>query len=160
MSIVHENKQAEQPNAELLDALMHLETALETPFVPGELEAWVTALNTAAKNVSPLLKHQIATVHAAEIKQIESEDKEMLQRVDDLRKTDADNLECLEKLSRAAGTLKEMALKIEPDETRFKEQLDDLVEDGLRFVICVRKQEVGLKTWLWEALARDRGVGD
>lgn len=145
---------------ELTEALAKLETCFETPFVPGDLESWAHNARESLGRVDPLLRRQIRDVHAPQLKAIGSEDPELLARVDQLRAGDEQCLAKLEALQRTFETLDELASDIEPDETKLKTQLDELVKDGLAFVIHVRKQIVALRTWLQEAFDRDRGTVD
>jgi hypothetical protein len=40
------------------------------------------------------------------------------------------------------------------------EQQQALLEEGLRFVTHVRKQETAIRSWIQEAFQRDTGSGD
>lgn len=150
----------DRDNPSLTYALSMLEACLETPFVPGELESWVHGARSAINRVGPLLRRQIDEVHAPQLKQIAVEDPGLLSRADDLREGDVQSLAKLEELSRTFETLDTIVAQIEPDETKLKAQLADVVKDGLTFVIHVRTQEVALRTWLQEAFDRDRGTVD
>ncbi len=147
-------------NPELMNALADLEVALETPFVPGELESWAQDVQRALVRVDPLLRKQISEVNAAMLEEIETEDAGLLSRVADLRERDQKSLSELETLLRTLGTLNEIAGEVEPDETKLKSQLDELARSGLALVISVRTQLVSLRTWLQEAFDRDRGTVD
>jgi hypothetical protein len=54
----------------------------------------------------------------------------------------------------------QQAPKLEPDEGKANDLLKDLIDAGLAFVTRVRKQEVAIQTWFFEAFNRDRGPVD
>ena len=147
-------------NKKLLDALATLESALESPFVEGELESWVQNAHAALQRVDPLLRHQIAEVNTPLLDEIETEDPGLIARVEQMRECDEKCLSELNSLNRTFETLSDLVDDIEPNETKLKSQLDDLVQRGLKFVIQVRTQLVALRTWLQEAFDRDRGTVD
>jgi hypothetical protein len=147
-------------NTELMKSLAVLEKCLETPLVPGDLEAWAENARTSLQDVDRHVRNVIRNEHASVLKQIESEDAELQGRVDELRAGDQACLDELQTLTRTFASLDELAAAIEPDETKLKEQLDELVKQGLAFVIQVRTQVVSVRTWLQEAFDRDRGTVD
>lgn len=147
-------------NADLMESLATFETCLETPLVPGELESWAENARKSLEQVAPRLRDVIDNNHGPVLKQIVSEDPGLQGRVDDLRVGDAECIAELESVTRTFETLDEIAAAIEPDETKLKQQLDELIEQGLKFVIQVRTQVVSVRTWLQEAFDRDRGVVD
>lgn len=149
-----------ETSSDLQQSLARLEECLETPLVPGELEAWIKTLRQAVGAFGPLFRRQVGEVHAAELSEIGSEDPELFGRVNELLHEDERNLQRFQFLERSIETLSELISEIEPDETRFKQHVDDLVEEGLQFVIAVRRQEVAIRTWLQEAFNRDRGDVD
>jgi len=147
-------------NPELIEALADLEVSLETPFVPGELESWAQNVQTRLTDLQPLLVNQVQKVNSPLLEEIKTEDPGLLSRVENLRTRDEECLEELETLLRTIGTLNELVCELEPNETKLKTQLNDLVRQGLDFVIGVRTQLVALQTWHQEAFVRDRGVVD
>jgi len=151
---------SEQSQRDLHTALDALETSLETPFVPGELERWMNAVQTAFNEARPLVQQRIETDHPQQLADIEGQDPELTNRVEGLKQEDRHLLEELDKL---AGWIDEFAIKVpevEPDEARMREELNNLVHAGLEFIIRVRTQETALRTWLQEAIERDRGPVD
>lgn len=144
----------------LTEALAAFETSLPTPFVPGELESWVRDARDAVSRFDPLLRTRLVRVHDPELQQIATEDPDLLSRVEDLREGDRRSLADLASLRRTLDSLDVLAPEREPFETKLEGQLDELVRQGLDFVLHVRRQEVALRTWLQEAYDRDRGTLD
>jgi hypothetical protein len=144
----------------LAEALGALETALETPMVPGELDGWAGALRDAAENLQPLLGRRITTAHRESFSQIEATDPELIRRVENLKTEDERIQRDFQALSDRIADLAARAPDAEPDEGTLDQQVSELVDEGLAFVIRLRKQEVALRTWLVEAFQRDRGPVD
>lgn len=144
----------------LREGLERLETALETPLVPGELERWVGDVQSALDETAALLERQVGTVHQEEFNEIADEDPELFARVKLLQEEDRKSSEQLEKLRHRAEQLAIIAASIEPDEAELEEDVNAFIEQGLAFVIHVRKQEIAIATWLQEAMERDRGTAD
>lgn len=156
-----EPKRKDRPldDPELAEALGAFETALATPIVPGELEPWAETLQAKAKRLEPLLHRRIAD-HEKCFSQIEKADPELIKRVENLKSEDEEIHSEFQSLSERIASLAERAPDTEPGETVANRQVPELVDNGLAFVIRVRKQEVALRTWLVEAFQRDRGPVD
>jgi hypothetical protein len=150
----------DESQQKLTDALATLEKCLETPFVPGELERWFHAVETGVAEVRGHLRPVFERTHRAVLEEIFQEDPGLEHRIEQLRREDAEALEQFERFSDKSRRLAAVARRVEPDEARIKDECYTLVEEGLAFVISARKQEVALRTWLIEALERDRGVVD
>jgi hypothetical protein len=65
----------------LTDPLRRLETALDTPPVPGELRNWAAMLRKTFDETSAEILRQIDTVHADQFREIEEQNAELLARV-------------------------------------------------------------------------------
>ena len=157
MSIEQQFWKAQQK--ELQRKLEDFEECAETPFVPGELESWLTAAGKAYDELRPQFQLQTDHIHAEEFAEIAEEDPELLSRVEEMRQEDQE-LKTL--CNDIANRLKEFQRKVEKgaSETDLKEDLEQFVSIGLDFVMRVRKQEVTVRTWLMEAFTRDRGTVD
>ncbi len=151
---------AEQYDQPLRDALAALEAALETPLVPGDLVAWVTPIQQGFAPVGVYLRRQIERVHTHQFDRIKHEDLGLASRVEQLAEEDRELLQILADLSQLSERLSAVSTAVEPDEAAIEPELQRLVDEGLAFVIRVRKQESAIATWLVESLDRDRGDVD
>lgn len=147
-------------NSAVIDALERFEVCLQTPMVSGELENWSTALRAAYRELSPVLSDYLRTIHRPMLKQIATEDPELLCRTEAMQRADFETVETLDRLRQWIEQLPDVATKIEPDEKRLEKHVHSLIHDGLEFVMHVRKQETVLSTWHQEAMVRDLGNGD
>jgi len=144
----------------LTDPLRRLETALDTPPVPGELRTWATTLRkTFAEAVHEILQ-QIEHVHPQQFEEIEQQNSELLARVTGLREEDHKNREWCRSLENQFAELETNAVRAGADEKQAMDQQQKLLEEGLRFVMNVRRQETAIRTWTEEAFDRDTGLGD
>lgn len=141
-------------------ALDELERCAETPFVPGELERWHSALFEGLRHFTPHLKQHTREMHPAEFQNIEDEDPELTRRVELMRAEDRELEQEADRLIDDAARLEAAVHKAEPDEARVEAPLTRLANATLGFVIRVRKQEIAVRTWLGEAFGRDRGTID
>ncbi len=145
---------------QLMDSLQTLEKNLETPVVPGELSAWMRYLRQSVNNVEHVLRHAIENRHEECLRGIAADDPGLLPRVEQLRSEQAGLQQDIEavasRLSRFEGQSSD-DLANQPD---LDEQIADIVELGIRFVIRTRTFETALATWRMESIDRDRGVAD
>lgn len=140
-------------------ALAALEKEVEVPIVPGELNAWCTAVREKLSALREERRHCLK-VHDELYEQILETDLGLAHRVRGLRERDAglrDELgtieERLDQLLRAdAGNPR---ASWEPDR-----EAAGLREDILKWIVDSRAVEKEIETWLLEALFRDRGGGD
>ena len=146
--------------SQLRSALEALETSLETPRVPGELEPWLAGVRMTIEKVAPLLTRELDRDHKTLLAQIAAEDPELHARVARLKCGEEETRAQLARLQEWITRLAEKTPYVEPDEGRLEQEIVKFVEQGLAFVIHVRKQEIAIDTWLHEALYRDGGVGD
>lgn len=140
--------------------LKRLATSLQTPVVPGELESWVGTVRDAANLAAEALQHQIASVHPSEFAQIVKEDPELFRQVEQMKDADRDSSARMNSFRARIGQLAKEAPRGEPNELKLKEQLAEVIDQGLALVLHVQKQEIARRTWLQEAFNRERGVGD
>lgn len=144
----------------LRDGLDALERCCATPVVPGELVTWLETVEAELTDLETSLRRQIGSRHRGQFEQIVREDTSLQRPVDHLQREDLDLAESFDSLKRRATTLVERASAIEPDEAAMSEDIDRFAHDALWFVIRVRKQDTAIRTWLGEAVRRERGAGD
>lgn len=144
----------------LADRLSQLELCLESPVVPGELVSWAAAIHHSCEEAGQALRQEIDANHQREFAQISREDPELLHQVEQLRAADVKLLEKFELFERQICRFRERADAAEAHESKLDEQVDAIVNDGIRLVIEIRKQQQAISTWLLEAYHRDTGIGD
>jgi hypothetical protein len=151
---------ATKPTEPVQKWLTELESALDTPSMPGEMPNWAATLRKFFDDGAREFLRQMDTVHAAELKDIEGQDPELSARVRALREDDRRNREWCVKLTKAVADFERRAAAAGADEKQVLEQHHVLVEDALQFVVHARKQEVAIRTWTQESFARDTGAVD
>jgi chromosome segregation ATPase len=160
MAMTTKTSEKTTPDDELKLALESLETSLATPVVSGELADWLEAVQKTWAEASAQIDERIEQRHPAQIDEIGKADPELLPRVEQLQeedaaiKADADSLRT--SLERSAAHLP----KLEPDEEKAQQHLAKFIDEGMALIARVRKQEVAIQTWYFEAFNRDRGAVD
>ncbi|NQV27884.1 MAG: hypothetical protein HQ518_26335 [Rhodopirellula sp.] len=149
-----------ESNSVLIDAVERLEVALQTPFVPGEMVNWAKAVRRSLTALHLPLNEQLNQVHHRTIKQIALEDPELSTRAVNLKRADEQNMQQFERLLQRVQNLPERVNQAEPDEGSMESELQEIIDDGLKFVLAVRGQETAIDTWMNESLNRDSGDGD
>ncbi len=144
----------------LTDPLRRLETALDTPPVPGELRTWAATLRKTFADTTHEILEQIEHVHPEQFEEIEQQNPELLARVSGLREEDRKNRDWCHSLDRQFAELEVNAARAGADEKQAMDQQQKLLEEGLRFVMNVRRQETAIRTWTEEAFDRDTGMAD
>ncbi len=147
-------------NTEFAEALERFQISLEIPVISGEMESWADCVRSAYRGLTPILHEHIRAVHRPIIKQISAEDPELLCQIAGVERGDNANLEAFDKLGQRIEQLPGLATKIEPDERRLEDHLNQLVKDGLELAMQLHKQETVLSTWHDESVFRDRGTVD
>lgn len=147
-------------NQPLQSALVHLETTLDTPIVPGELPGWLDAVIVAHEAVSQRLEHHVRRAHVEQFETMTREDPGLFRRRKNLESTDSENIARSDTFRAALMKLKQSADDAGADEKQVMAAAEKLMQAGLRLVVEVRKQEVAIQTWLSEAVHRDRGTVD
>jgi hypothetical protein len=147
-------------DATLLKELARLESCLATPLVPGELVTWFSAVEETFADLKPLLRRQTRERHRTQYEQIMRDDPALQRSVEHLKEEDDVLVDMLERLESAASDFVAKAADIEPDEGLMRPEWERFVDEGLWFVIRVRKQDTAIRTWLGEAMNRERGTGD
>lgn len=153
--------EAAVPQEETLEqALAVLERSLETPVVSGETEVRAEGLQRAVAGVRDAFRSRSGGDDRRTLCEIGETDPALLPRVDRL---EGDRRALLDRWDRAvagARELGEAAAASPRDETAFRERFERYVPETLALVLQTRAYEAALRTWLNEALQRDRGFGD
>lgn len=149
-----------EANSKMIDAVEQLEVSLQSPVVPGEMVGWAEAVRKAVIDLHTPLNEQFNLVHHQTIKQIEIEDPELAARAENLKNADDENMQQFERLLNRVDTLPERVSRAEPDEGSMESELQEIIDDGLQFVLSVRGQETAIDTWMNESVCRDRGAVD
>ena len=145
---------------ELKVVLAAFETSLATPVVSGELTEWLDAVKQSWTEASEKIRYQAKHEHSRQFEQIAKADPELLPRVEQLQAEDTVIERDLETLSQIILSTSAHVPKLEPDEEKALHHIKRLVDEGMAFILRVRKQEVAIQTWFVEAFNRDRGAGD
>ena len=145
---------------ELKTALSAFETSLATPVVSGELTEWLDTVKQSWAEVLAKSHYQTKHEHPRQFEQISKQDPELLPRVEQLQAEDDAIEHDGETLSQIVSRTTAHAPKLEPDEEKAQHHTKRLVDEGMAFIVRMRKQEVAIQTWFVEAFNRDRGAGD
>jgi hypothetical protein len=148
------------PEDELKTALEAFETSLATPVISGELADWVEAAQKTWAEASAQIDEHIEQRHPAQFEEIGRADPELLPRVEQLQDEDAAIKAELEALRTSLKRSLAHLPKLEPDEVKSQQHLATFVDEGMALIARVRKQEVAVQTWYFEAFNRDRGAVD
>ncbi|MEX0726455.1 MAG: hypothetical protein WEB58_09910 [Planctomycetaceae bacterium] len=134
------------------------EQCTETPFVPGELEQWLSAVREAFDGLVPMVKES-QRIHEEEFVEIVEEDPELHVHVELMREEERAIAKELDELTKWFNEFPKRRID-GGDETEYKLDLDRFVSAALEMLVRIRKQEVTVRTWLMEAFMRDRGTVD
>jgi len=145
---------------ELTQALAALERALETPLVSGELVTWLQEVQQVISQLAPEIHERIEHDHPQLLAQILQQDLELASHVEQLRDEDQAIVQHFALLRRGIDELSSVAASIEPQENKLRGHRQELIQDGIEFILRLHKQEVAIDTWYREAFFRIRGVGD
>ncbi len=145
---------------ELHDRLEAFEQAVETPFVPGEMEGWIQSVEDAWGDLQPALTNALDRVHPQMFESIRQDDLGLSARVDDMVETDVELRELNSQIKQLTDHLQEAIQNVEPDEGRVKLALDHFVDRAIDFIVKLRKQNRAIAVWSMESVNRDRGTVD
>ena len=144
----------------LWEELERLEAALDTPSVPGEMSSWASMVRKSFDAAARAILNHIDSVHPGQLGEIDGQDAELMAQTEHLREEDQCHQDWCRRLSAAFAEFDGKAVRAGADEKQVTEQQQALLEEGLRFVTHVRKQEAAIRSWLQEAYQRDTGAGD
>lgn len=141
-------------------SLEDFEYTLETPIIPGELEAWSSNAKKACTEAATPLSEHVPTWHKRVLDDIRRQDSALSRRVQQLRDGDAELLEQARELKANAEKIAAKAKVVESHDAALKQAVGEFIEGGLNWIIETRKQEAALTAWYQESFNRDRGVAD
>ena len=139
---------------DLRETLTNFESCLQTPIVSGELTTWLEDAREAFDRVSDSLKN-CSERQTEMLNEILHSDSELLGRVEDLRQLDAKVDSQVSGLQNKIAQLCDRAKAVEPDELKLEKPVQDLINQGLEFVLAARKLDTGVSTWHQEATKND-----
>lgn len=145
---------------ELNEALTQLETALLSPAVSGELESWARTVQELAGKLAQKLPTYLKSVLHPQYAQIAKDDAELLTRVEQLIAEDQNVLLEQDAFNQRAAEFVSRASQIKKDEAQIAADRAKLEQEGLNFVLRIKRQRAAADTWLGEANYRDRGPVD
>ena len=149
-----------QSAADLNTALAALETALLTPVVSGEMEAWARTAQQAATELDRRLPPYLRSVLHPQYAEIARSDAELLPRVEQLIAEDQNLLLDQSAFCDRINTFALRAAQVKRDEAQVAAERDGLEEEGIGLIVRIKKQRAAADTWLAEANYRDRGPVD
>lgn len=149
-----------QSAAELNTALTTLETALLTPVVSGELEAWATTAQQAAIELDRRLPPYLRSVLHPQYAEIARSDAELLPRVEQLIAEDQNLLLEQSAFCDRINAFAQRAAQVKRDEAQVASERAQLEQEGIGLIVRIKKQRAAADTWLAEANYRDRGPVD
>ena len=149
-----------QSAADLNTALAALETALLTPVVSGEMEAWARTAQQAATELDRRLPPYLRSVLHPQYAEIARSDAELLPRVEQLIAEDQNLLLEQSAFCDRINTFALRAAQVKRDEAQVAAERDGLEEEGIGLIVRIKKQRAAADTWLAEANYRDRGPVD
>ncbi|MBE7465902.1 MAG: hypothetical protein HS116_20700 [Planctomycetes bacterium] len=142
------------------EALKTLELNLQTPLIPGEAANWAAKVQVACDELAMRMRALIHVQHREQFEEMISNDPQKVRQVEGLRDEDYHLVRQFAKLRTNAARLRQRAELAGGDEAPLKENLEDLIEEGLACIVAFRKQEVRIQNWFMESLSRDRGDVD
>ena len=145
---------------ELNSALGKLETALLSPVASGELESWARNVQEAATALSQRLPAYLKSVLHPQYADIAKNDAELLTRVEQLIAEDQNVLLVQDTFQQRLSDFVKRASQIKKDEGQIAADRAKLEQEGLDFVLRIKRQRAAADTWLAEANYRDRGPVD
>lgn len=156
MTSLERNKQREEQFEQALDATGESFAAPFDPAAPGE---WVAACDRALQELRPALA-EIRRLHQLEFAEIEREDIGLAPHVEELRGQEGVLIEEGRSLAERMAALRQRCERGDEDRSAWETELSQAAELGLAWISRVREQHLAIRTWLVEAVTRDRGVVD
>jgi len=142
------------------ESLAKLETALLTPVVSGELNAWMHSVREATVELGSHLREYIEGVLHAQYAQISKTDEELLSHVEQMIEEDKNLLCEYDGFLAEFDKLAARASSAERDELKVADHRRHIESRGIALIVRIRKQRTAAATWLSEAVYRDRGPVD
>jgi hypothetical protein len=128
--------------------------------VSGELHAWSENVVELLEEVNHRVHVVVENEHPQVFKTIVKNHSNLLKQVEKMRDDEAALLSRLPLLLSEARQFRDGVDETVLAEQQFHAKREKLANDGLSFVLEVRKMQTAADTWLAESLQRDNGVGD
>lgn len=150
----------DQIEERLKEALAEFEGCVETPVVPGELPGWSEQAEQSCERLGNFLRDEIGHHHRQLFQEITNEDPALAPRVQEMVATDQTLLQQHHQVCDRCHAMRAEADFAEPHEARMEPRVEAFVEEAIKLVVAIRKQERAVTTWYQEAMLRDRGDVD
>jgi hypothetical protein len=147
-------------DTELRVSLASFETSVATPIVSGELPDWADKIQKAWSEASAQVHYHVKHLHPRQYQEISNEDPALFQQIELLKAEDEAIEQEREKLNQSVTRVATHVPKLEPDEAKANNHVQNLVDEAMTFIMRARKQQVAVQTWYVEAFNRERGGGD
>jgi hypothetical protein len=149
-----------QHETELKESIAHLESALLTPVIAGELLGWITTVQDAADNLAEHFRAFAEQVLHPQYKEIAKADNELLSRVQQLKEEEVKLIAAHEAFRRSLHLLAQRAPQVFEDEAKVADERALVEKQGMKLMTELKRQQLAATTWLSEAVYRDRGPVD
>lgn len=156
MTSLERNKQREEQFERSLDAAAQ---SFATPIDPAAPDEWVADCDRALQELRPALE-EIRRLHQLEFAEIEREDIGLEPHVQELRGQEGILIEEGRSLADRIAALRQRCERGDEDRNAWETELSQASELALKWISRVREQHLAIRTWLVEAVTRDRGVVD
>lgn len=144
----------------LKSSLTELEHCMETPILPGSHSQWSAQCRQLWIDVESALQTRIDDGHGELLKEIASQDPELLPKVEQLLGEDTALLKRVGQLRNDADWLAAGCHQESANPEKIEEHLRQFNQDSLECIQRIRAQETAIVTWYQEAFNRDRGIAD
>lgn len=155
---IHSEKETQTDKVTVL--LERLERQLQLPQISGELTSWTDGVHDLIQHLGEHLRFTLQQDHPKTYKEILKNNTELASKVEQMKTEDGEILKCYEHVLAEVQDLDRLTDDDERDEKKFEPKRLRLVENGLAFVLRVRKQRLAASTWMGESLRRETGAGD
>lgn len=141
------------------ESLKGAEECFAAPVSGTNAAEWIERGAAAFDELRPLLQRARAQ-HRGALAQIAAEDIGLQPRIDEMRAAEGLLEQKEGELAAQFTALRQRVSNGDTDAGAWQTALEQLSREGLEWVSGVREQDLAVRTWLTEALTRDRGVVD
>ena len=141
------------------ELLAILEERFAAPAEGPDSAQWIEQAAAALEALRPALQHA-RNEHRGALAQIAEEDLGLQPRIDEMQAAEGLLEQKEGELTGQFAALKQRLANGDADQPALTTDMKRIAEEGLEWVSKVRAQDLAVRTWLTEALTRDRGVVD